>query len=141
MVFFDKKLKRLSQTFSVKDIMISKEKLIIAEDFDEAKKLVKKYPDYEIIPIEDKNNNLTGYLERGKDIITRIPNYKLISENTSIMDILAIIQQRKFCFVLVNNDILGFIHFSDLNNPIVKLPFFFLLNDIENILIKKLESK
>lgn len=45
---------------------------------------------------------------------------------------------RGFCFVLVRNRIAGYVHYSDLNNDIVKLPFFILFENVEHHLVGEL---
>jgi hypothetical protein len=55
----------------------------------------------------------------------------LVSDATSILDIVDILADRPPVFVLVRNRIGGYVHFSHLNRPIVKLPFFVLLEAVE----------
>jgi hypothetical protein len=64
----------------------------------------------------------------------------LISEATSIIDVVEVLAYRPRAFVLVQNRIGGYVHFSDLNRPIVKLPFFVLLEAVERYFFNKLAS-
>jgi hypothetical protein len=48
-----------------------------------------------------------------------------------IPDAVDILTTRPRAFVLVRDRVQGYIHFSDLNRPIVKLPFFVLLEAVE----------
>lgn len=132
-------LKGLALSFAVRDIMRQQEELICALNEDEARELLQEYPDFDVIPIKRKGK-IKGYLERDlknqKDIIIS----DLVSDATSILDLIDILVERKFCFVISKGSIEGYIHFSDLNNQIVKLPFYVILEALESHLIKEVED-
>ncbi len=79
-------LERLALTFTVRDIMVTKEELVSSQDEDEAQKLLDKYPDYDIIPIK-KKGELVAYLERGSKQSKYILLHDVISDGTSILDL------------------------------------------------------
>ncbi len=57
------------------------------------------------------------------------------------MDLISHLENKKFVFVFCGNKIGGFIHFSDLNNELVKLPLYLLFQAVESNLILKLDDK
>ena len=55
-----------------------------------------------------------------------------MSDSTNLLDLINLLSNRKFYFIIKKNCVCGYIHFSDLNNPIVKLPLFVLFEAVEN---------
>jgi hypothetical protein len=133
-------LDRLALTFTVRDIMVSKENLICATDSLSAEKILTKHPKFDVVPII-KDNKITGYMERNIKSLNDISLHHVVSESTSILDSVAIFQKRKFFFVLSGQNLVGYVHLSDLNNHIVKLPFFVILEAVERHMIDKLGSQ
>lgn len=129
-------LERLASTFTARDIIVYKEDLICASDETAARRLLKRKPDYDVIPIK-QNEKLSAYLERGAECPKIIRLHDVVSDSTSILDLVDILKERKFCFVLSKGCIEGYMHFSDLNNHIVKLPFFVILETLERALAEK----
>ncbi len=118
----DRTLQRLALTFSVRDIMIAEPDLKYADDESSAKALLDECPNFDVIPIR-QDSRLTAYLERGTSQVRRIKMSDVISDGTIILDVVDALTQHRFCFVLVGQKVGGFVHFSGLNNPIVKLPY------------------
>lgn len=114
-------LQRIARTFTVKDIIIPRELLVYAYDVQSARKKLKENPDYDVIPIMQLGA-IFAYFERDSDDLRTIVPNDLVSDNTSVLDLVDILSKRKFCFVLAANSITGYVHFSDLNNRLVKLP-------------------
>jgi hypothetical protein len=56
-----------------------------------------------------------------------------VSDATSVLDLVDSLRDRSYFFVLSRQSIAGFVHFSDLNDPVVKLPFFVLLEALERM--------
>jgi hypothetical protein len=54
-----------------------------------------------------------------------------VSAGTPILDLVGTFCDRQHLFVLGQCEIVGLIHFSDLNDPVVKLPYFLLLEGLE----------
>ena len=123
-------LTRLAREFAVRDIMIPEFDLVCSSDASEAAKLLVKYPDFDMIPIRTRGV-LTAFLERGGSTPRAIRVDDLVSDATSIFDAVDILTTRPRAFVLVRDRVQGYVHFSDLNRPIVKLPFFVLLEAVE----------
>jgi hypothetical protein len=64
----------------------------------------------------------------------------LLSDGTGLLDLLDLLASRDFFFALSANRICGFIHFSDLNNVLVKLPLFVLLAAVERRLWRRVRE-
>jgi hypothetical protein len=80
---------------------------------------------------------LSGYLERGTDLPKPIATQHLISDATTIFQLVTMFDRRIFYFVLSADEIAGYVHYSDLNSPIVKLPYFVLLQEVEWLLLNR----
>lgn len=132
-------LERLANTFTVRDIMVKTEKLVCATDPTSAAQLLKDNDSFDVIPIY-KDGILKAYLERGKAKEKYIDLRELISDATSILETVEILQGRYFCFILSGQRISGYVHFSDLNNHVVKLPFFVLLEAVERQLADRVRG-
>jgi hypothetical protein len=76
-------------------------------------------------------------LERGQKTAKHVNIRDLISDATPILDLVDTLTGQKFCFVLSKRKIAGLVHFSDLNNHLVKLPFFVILEALEQHLLGK----
>jgi hypothetical protein len=129
-------LERLALTFTARDIMVPKEKLLCAPDGTSALRVLDENPDFDVIPIKQKGM-ISAYIRRNCESITRIQLPEIISDATSILDLVDSLRDREFVFVLSNRCIAGYVHFSDLNNHVVKLPFFAILEALESHLVNK----
>lgn len=123
-------LKRLAITFTARDIMIPDVGLTCAGDGIEAASVSKGYPDFSVIPIR-RNAKLTAYFLRDSRVLREIILSDLISDGTSLLDLVEIFEDREFCFVLTHREIAGYVHFSDLNHHLVKLTFYVILEALE----------
>jgi hypothetical protein len=123
-------LKRLATTFTVRDIMIPEAGLTCASDENEAARLSKENPDFSVIPIR-QNAKLVRYFLRDSQTCQQIMLHDLISDGTSLLDLVEILEDREFSFVLRHREIAGYAHFSDLNHHLVKLAFYVILEALE----------
>jgi hypothetical protein len=123
-------LKRLAITFTAKDIMIPEEGLTCAGDRIEAARVSKENPDFSVIPLR-RNAKLSGYFLRDSQTTREIVLSDLISDGTSLLDLVEIFEDREFSFVLTHREIAGYVHFSDLNHHLVKLTFYVILEALE----------
>jgi hypothetical protein len=130
-------LNRLALSFTVQDIMVRKEDLLCASNETSAQKELKVNPAFDVIPIE-RNSRICSYLERGAKSPKNINLKDIISDATSTLDLVDVLSNKKFCFVLSGNDLRGYVHFSDLNKQIVKLPLFVIFEALENYIIKEI---
>lgn len=123
-------LLRLAGSFVAHDIMTCEADLEKAEDFTEAKQKLELRPKYDVIPIR-KSNRLVAFAERGKPRQKVIQIQDVVGANTPILDLVESLADRRFTFVLGRHKVIGLITISDLNDPIVKLPYFVLLEGLE----------
>lgn len=129
-------LESLALMFTARDIMVDVDKLVSAANESDARKVLQANKNLDMIPIKT-NGLLLSYLERNSSRARRIKQADTIVELTRILDLVDVLKTRKFCFV-VNRSILGLIHFSDLNNHLVKIPFFVILQAFEEHLFREI---
>jgi hypothetical protein len=110
--------------------MIPKDQIVSAENEENALKLLNQNPQYDVIPLHSKGH-LVGFLERNNAKSKRIQIKDAVSAGTPILDIVGTFCNKQHLFVLGQCEIIGLIHFSDLNDPVVKLPYFLLLEGLE----------
>src|ERR1051326_1538360 len=130
-------LENLAKLFTVRSIMT--DELLSANNSVEAKDLLKKNKDFDLIPIRDKGL-LHSYLRRGSADVQLITIDDTIGDGTSILDLVDLLAKREFCFVIGKAAIAGYVHFSDLNNHIVKLPFFILMEALEQHIVREVHD-
>jgi hypothetical protein len=133
-------LKRLAITFSVRDIMIPGTGLVCAGDEIEAAEVSGENPDFNVIPIR-QNGKLIGYFERDSHTAREIALNDLISDGTSLLDLVEIFEDREFSFILSHRQIAGYVHFSDLNHHLVKLTFYVILEALERQVLNSTRRK
>jgi hypothetical protein len=122
-------LQRLANRFLAHDIMTPAEHLVCADTEEQARRLLNENPQFDVIPLVS-GGKILAFLERGHGP-KRIQVYHTVSAGTPIPDIVDSLCDRPYCFVIGRHEIIGLIHFSDLNDPVVKLPFFVLLEGVE----------
>lgn len=132
-------LRRLATTFTVKDVMTSREELICAGDVGHAKAVSEQNPDFDVIPIRS-GDRLVGYFERSCRETRDITAADLISDGTNLLELVEIFERRRFSFVLSHEHIAGYVHFSDLNHHLVKLTFYVLLEAVERMALRSVEG-
>jgi hypothetical protein len=123
-------LKRLAITFTAKDIMIPEAGLTCADNEVDAAGLSQDNPDFNVIPIR-QDTKLVGYFLRDSRTSRQIVLKDLISDGTSLLDLVEILEDREFSFVLSHREIAGYVHFSDLNHHLVKLAFYVIFEALE----------
>lgn len=131
-------LTHLTTRFTVKDIMTPKLQLICAMDTETAPEVSGSHPDFSIIPIK-KGGELTAYFERDTARIRTIELVDLVSDSTSLIDIVDILEAREFTFVLTHQRINGYVHYSDLNHHLVKWTFYVMLEAVERLTLETLQ--
>lgn len=137
-------LAQLAESFAVRNIMVPKESVVCGHDKDSACEMLEEHPDLDVIPIES-DGQFRAYLMRGSKRPKDIRIQDMIGADASILELVEVLnrnlaQDRGFCFVLVENRLAGYVHYSDLNNEIVKLPLFILLENVEHHLVERLRS-
>ncbi len=123
-------LQRLAGRFAARDIMTPRERMTTAGDVDEAARKLDEYPQYDVIPIR-QSQHILAFLERGASKQRIIQIQHLISAETAILDLVDSLCDRPFTFVVGRHQVVGLVQLADLNDPIVKLPYFVLLEGLE----------
>jgi hypothetical protein len=132
-------LQRLATSFTVRDIMIPAENLICAPREKDAPTVSAENPDLNVIPIKP-HKQIRGYYERDSGETKLITPHDLISDGTSILDLVKILAKQGFYFVLAQCQIAGYVHFSDLNNRVVKLTIYTIIEALESHALTSLGS-
>ena len=86
-------LKHLTTTFGVKDIMTTEVRLTCASDVESAPGVSAANPDFSVIPIK-KDGLLYAYFERDSRRVSSIVVADLISDGTSLLELVDILQGR-----------------------------------------------
>jgi len=123
-------LRRLARRFVARDLMVPKEELICAQDEHDAGLKLEAHPKFDVIPIRQADR-LVAFVERGRPQHKTIQVQHVIGSETPILDLVDSLCDRPFVFVVGRHEVIGLVHFSDLNDPIVKLPYFVLLEGVE----------
>lgn len=132
-------LKHLTTRFTVKDIMTPKSQLICAPDAFTAPAISAANPDFSVIPIK-KEDELVGYFERDAGQVLTIGVGDLVSDGTTLLNLVDILQRREFSFVLAHQQIDGYVHYSDLNHQMVKWTFYVMLEATERLALETLRT-
>jgi len=130
-------LKRISGIFSARDLMTPVNQLKRADTVGQAEKL---FNEYDVVPYP-RMGEINGFFKRRNSDITPIKTGLLLSEGTSVFQLLELLNQNKFYFVISGNRIIGYIHFSDFNRSITKIPFFALLQTVEKVIWGKIQDR
>ena len=125
-------LQKLAQTLTVKDLMVPTGRLCCAEREKDAPVISAENRDFNVIPIKKPRRQITGYYERDSGETKPITTSDLISDGTSILGLLRTFEKKPFCFVLSHTEIAGYVHFSDLNHPFVKLALYTIIEAMES---------
>ena len=130
-------LKHLTTTFAVKDIMTPGARLTVGHDAESAAIASTSHPDFTVIPIK-KDGVLCSYFERDSRETKPIDIGDLISDGTTLLELIEVLRGREFSFVLTNRRIDGYVHYSDLNHQLVKWTFYVMLGAVERLALDSL---
>jgi len=130
----------LARDFTVARIMIPLEHLVIVSSVDECVLVSERHIDLDVFPFIQKGA-ITGYWERGKAKIFPLTPKCIVTNSTTIFDLIDLLQKRHFYFVMEGSRIIGYVHRTDLNNDLLKIPFYILLQSLEASLLTRLDLK
>lgn len=125
-------IQQLSKAFTVQDIMTRREEMVTAKTAKEAYNISSK-PDfpYDIIPLVSTDGNITGYSKKGESEGQSLNVRNILSVETGLIALPYLFEKQDFFFILECNQLVGYVHFSDLNNNIMKIPLFVLFETLE----------
>lgn len=135
-------LKKLEEQYLVGDLMVPATSLVCGDNEQHAQRLLKEHSDFNLIPIKEAGR-LVAFVERSGKSDTRNTielHLHVIGDGTSVLRLIDILAEREFCFVLKNDRIAGYVHFSDLNNRLVNLSLFAIVGAYEHALARMLRS-
>jgi hypothetical protein len=133
-------LNRAAWSFTVCEIMTPSSRLKLANDKQSLNEISQANPQYDVIPILNPGYGIYDYYDRDRDEIKEISLRDALPDQTSVLDCLDTLQERKFSFITRQGWVVGFIHFSDLNRPVAKMPFRILMATWEYRLGEKLRT-
>lgn len=126
---------RLNETFPVTDIMIHESRLLTVsiprskeppegdKNFNKIQSLEEFFNHFDNIPARDEKGHIYGVFSKDKGY-RKVFNEIVISASTGIGELFSLFTQNPYYFINHRNNLIGFVHFSDLNDPIVPLPIY-----------------
>ena len=85
---------------------------------------------FDVVPYP-ASEEIHGYFQKGRRQYHALTQSDMVSDSTSLLSLPQLLSTRKFYFVLSQDTITGYVHYSDLNRTVAKLPFFALFQDLE----------
>ncbi|MDP3110820.1 MAG: hypothetical protein Q8M71_01805 [Thermodesulfovibrionales bacterium] len=128
---------RLDHIISVQDIMTQEKALKRADTIENATHLFKEY---DVVPYP-KAGKIRGFFRRKIEELIYLRPENLISDSTSLLDLPQLLEQDSFRFVISANEIAGYVHYSDLNEPPMKIPLFVLFQEMEKSLWDRIKGR
>jgi len=124
-------LQRLARDFVARDIMTPSDQFTRAASAAGAAEVFGKDKRFDVIPIPEKGR-VVEFWESHTAQSGTIGIQHVVSADTPILDLVDSLRDRRFVFVVGQHDVVGLVHFSDLNDAVVKLAFFALLTGLEH---------
>ena len=94
---------------------------------------------FDVVPYP-ASGEIRGYFQKGKRTYHGLTQSDLVSDGTSLLHLAQLLTRRKFFFVLSQDVITGYVHYSDLNRTVAKIPFFALFENLEAQLWNRINS-
>ncbi|HCI13933.1 MAG TPA: hypothetical protein DFK12_08210 [Gallionellaceae bacterium] len=133
----DKIIKRLDLIFSVRDIMTPTETMKRASSIEEASAL---FNEYDVVPFP-KTGKIKGFFQCNLDEPCDLKPDHLISDTTGLLNMPRLLAENSFRFVISADKISGYVHYSDLNKPAMKVPLFVLIQAKEKQLWNRVQKE
>ena len=122
---------------TVEQVMVPARNLSRADTKEEAAPM---HSDFDVIPYP-KRGEIAGYFLRDSSHVIPIETKVLISHSTPILKLPHIFLSRPFSFIIAAHRITGYIHYSDLNKPIARVPFFGAFQMAERAIWDRIEKR
>lgn len=129
-------LEALARSFSVADVMVSVEHLARADSLAEARPL---FGSYDFVPYPS-SGRIEGWFRKDLEDGEPLSAGVLLSDSTSLIELPRFLAHKPAYLVLRGNVVGGLVHFSDLNNPLMKLPLYVLFEAVESELLPSLNK-
>jgi sulfur transfer complex TusBCD TusB component (DsrH family) len=127
----------VARAITVADVMTPAAELQRAATGTDARSLLSKF---DVVPYPALGE-IRGYFHKGRRQYRALTQSDLVSDSTSLLSLPLLLARRKFFFVLSQDAITGYVHYSDLNRTVSKLPFYALFEDLEARLWDRINSE
>lgn len=108
-----------------------------ADTIDQAEQL---FNEYDVVPYP-RSGEINGFFQRSDSEIRPVEPELLLSAGTSVFEVLKLLNQSKFYFVIMGNRVVGYVHYSDFNRSITKIPLFAILQTFEKGLWGRIQDR
>jgi hypothetical protein len=129
-------LEALARSFSVADLMVSVDELTRAESLEEARE---SFRNYDFVPYPAAGP-IEGWFRKDTEKREALHAGILLSDSTGLIELPRFLARRPAYMVLRGNVVGGLVHYSDLNNPLLKLPLYVLFEAVESELLPVLNK-
>jgi hypothetical protein len=110
--------------------------LVRASSIEDAQQL---FRDFDVVP-SPARGPIRGYFEKSSRAHHELRPELLISADTPLLELPGLLSARPFYFVNRMNRVVGYVHYSDLNRPPARAPFFALLEAAETSLSRAIDG-
>ncbi len=117
--------------------MVETAQLRRADTLDAARNL---FHEFDVVPFPRKGP-IEGFYKRDSDRASPVEVDNIVSADTSILSLPDLLLRSPFYFVVSINSITGYLHYSDLNKAITKIPSFMLFQTAERTLWERIENR
>ncbi len=138
---FERLLETMTKEITVEHIMTWSSSLLTFDYFGDIQKIkeIMKSKNYDIVPVS-KEEKIIGYVLRADvkkgikicSILNDIGSEERVNHDIPILRLVELLMDREFFFVYNNDELGGFVHFSDLNKQAVRVLFYLLLSEFES---------
>jgi hypothetical protein len=135
---FTQIINMLNNDFTVDKIMVPMEYLVLADTKEKCIERGRQHKDLDIIPFVQKGS-ITGYWDKNQNRIVPLSPKHITTSSTNIFDLIDVFTAQQFFFVMNGPEIVGYVHRVDLNNDLIKIPFYILLQSLESFLLQKMQ--
>ena len=132
----ERALLKFNRILSAQDIMTPVQMLERADRLEDA---IPLFEEYDVVPYP-KTGRIEGFFRRKTDELIDLRMEFIISDGTSLLDMPRLLDKMPFYFIIAGNKVTGYVHYSDLNKPVMKIPLFVLFQILEKKLWNRIKG-
>lgn len=132
-------LARLRSSFTAADLLTPVDELVTAVDDEGARRAIDTH-DYDVIPKVEAGRIVGGWSRIGGFRFHEVDLDRVVAGSTGLLDMVSILARTPWVFVLRSDLVDGYVHFSDLNRSVVKLPVFALFEAVESRAVSAIDE-
>jgi hypothetical protein len=132
----ERALLKFNRILSAQDIMTPVQMLERADRLEDA---IPLFEEYDVVPYP-KIGGIEGFFRHKTDELIDLRMEFLISDGTSLLDMPRLLDKMPFYFIIAGNKVTGYVHYSDLNKPVMKIPLFVLFQILEKKLWDRIKG-